>query len=147
MAKKEAIEATVTGKDQKVGFRALVMKQAIVHNLAGSAVNEPDMVVRFTLQGEKERVDEAVTTIQQGTPRSSDIKITTSLTEVEPKLDTFTIVDWTSSSRQITKKYTLVFKRRPKDKETSPDEAQKKWHKILENTLDAEDRKKLHPED
>jgi hypothetical protein len=37
MAKKEAVEATVSGNDQQVGFRALVMKQAIEYNLAGSA--------------------------------------------------------------------------------------------------------------
>jgi acylphosphatase len=147
MAKNEAIEAMVTGRDQKVGFRALVMKQAIEYNLAGSAINEPDQVVRFTLQGAKERIDEALTTIQQGTKKSSDIQITTSLIERDPELEAFTIVDWTSSSRNITKKYTLVYKLRPKDKVISREEAQKKWHKVLEKTLDAEDRAKLHLDD
>jgi acylphosphatase len=51
MAKSEAAQATVEGQDQGVGFRALVMKQAIAYNLVGSAVNEPNLVARFTLQG------------------------------------------------------------------------------------------------
>jgi hypothetical protein len=33
MAKKEAVEATVTGNDHQVDFRAAVMKQAIKYNL------------------------------------------------------------------------------------------------------------------
>jgi acylphosphatase len=37
MSQQKAISATVTGDDQKVGFRAMVMKQAIVFNLAGVA--------------------------------------------------------------------------------------------------------------
>jgi acylphosphatase len=66
MAKKEAVEATVTGNDQQVGFRALVMKQAIEYNLAGSARNDADEIVRFTLQGDKHRIDSALATIQEG---------------------------------------------------------------------------------
>ena len=67
MARKEAIEATVSGNDQQVGFRALVMKQAIRYNLAGSARNDADMVVNFTLQGDKKRFDPALDTIRKGT--------------------------------------------------------------------------------
>jgi acylphosphatase len=134
----------VTGHDQEVGFRALVMKQAIEYNLAGSAVNEADETVRFTLQGEKKLIDEALDTIQKGTARSSNLKIATSLVEVDPALKAFTIVDWTSSRRHIATKYNLVFKLRDKNKEISPDEAEKKWHKILEKTLDPADLKKLH---
>jgi hypothetical protein len=37
MAEREAVEATVTGNDQQVGFRAVVMKQAIEYNLANDA--------------------------------------------------------------------------------------------------------------
>jgi hypothetical protein len=33
---KQAIMAIVTGNDQHVGFRAMIMKQAIKYNLAGS---------------------------------------------------------------------------------------------------------------
>ena len=44
-----AISATVSGNDQRVGFRAMVMKQAIEYNLAGIATNAPNDVVVFTL--------------------------------------------------------------------------------------------------
>jgi acylphosphatase len=47
MPKKEAVQATVTGNDQHVGFRAMVMKQAIEYNLAGSASNDADEIVHL----------------------------------------------------------------------------------------------------
>jgi acylphosphatase len=147
MAKKEAIAATVSGNDQQVGFRALVMKQAIEYNLAGSARNDADMVVHFTLQGDKKRIDLALDTIQKGTPRSTDIKITTTPTTIDAALNAFTIVDWTSSSRHITNKYNLVFTLRASDKEISKSQAKAAWRQILEETLDPEDLKKLHPDD
>jgi acylphosphatase len=55
MSQQKAISAT--GDDQKVGFRAMVMKQAIEYNLAGIAKNDPNMIVRFTLQGDGKRID------------------------------------------------------------------------------------------
>jgi hypothetical protein len=75
---KHAISATVTGNDQHVGFRAMIMKQAIKYNLAGSAKNDKDNIVRFTLQGDASRIDAAA---------------------VDPALSTFTVIDWTSTSR------------------------------------------------
>ena len=57
MPKKHAITATVTGNDQEVGFRAMVMKQAVEYNLAGSAKNDADEVVHFTLQGDERRIE------------------------------------------------------------------------------------------
>jgi acylphosphatase len=147
MAKKEAVLATVSGNDQQVGFRALVMKQAIQYNLAGSAGNDANQVVHFTLQGDKKRIDSALDTIQKGTKRSSDIKITTTPAAIDAALSAFTIVDWTSSSRNITNKYDLVFALRTDDKEISPSQTKAAWHQILENTLDPEDLKKLHPDD
>jgi acylphosphatase len=147
MAKKEAVLATVSGNDQQVGFRALVMKQAIQYNLAGSARNDANQVVHFTLQGDKKRIDSALDTIQKGTKRSSDIKITTTPAAIDAALSAFTIVDWTSSSRNITNKYDLVFALRTDDREISPSQTKAAWHQILENTLDPEDLKKLHPDD
>ena len=145
MAKREAVEATVTGNDQEVGFRALVMKQAIEYNLAGSARNDANEIVHFTLQGDKQRIDLALATIQDGTKRSSDIKITTTSAAVDPALNAFTIVDWTSSSRNITNKYNLVFELRANDTAISPTDAEAVWRQILEKTLDADDLKKLRP--
>ncbi len=147
MAKKEAIEATVTGHDQQVGFRALVMKQAIAYNLAGVARNQPNGIVQFTLQGDKPRISAALGIIQKGTARSSDLTITTTSVVVNPDLNAFTIVDWTSSSRNITNEYKLVFALRADDTEISPKDAEAVWHGILEKTLDADDRKKLRPDD
>jgi acylphosphatase len=119
MAKKEAIEAIVFGNDEQVGFRALVMKQAIEYNLAGSAANDVNQVVHFTLQGNKKRIGSALATIRKGTPRSSDLKVMTTPTTIDRALKAFTIVDWTSSRRDITDEYNLVFKLRPDDKEIS----------------------------
>jgi len=147
MGKREAIAATVTGNDQQVGFRALVMKQAIQYNLAGTAVNEANGIVRFSLQGDKKRIDSALETIQQGTKRSSDLKIKSAPAPFDPSLNAFTILDWTSSSRNITHQYTLVFKLRTDDGTISPADAKAVWHQILERTLDPADRSKLQPDD
>ena len=147
MAAEEAIEATVTGQDQQVGFRALVMKQAIEYNLAGSAQNEPNQIVRIILQGHKKRIDSALDTIKEGTKRSSNIKISTSVATINPSLQRFTIPGWTSSSRNITTPYNLVFKLRTDDEKISLDDAKAEWRQILKSTLDPEDLKKLRPDD
>ena len=55
-----AVSGKVTGKVQQVGFRALIQKQAIQYNLAGSAENSSDASVQFTLQGDNDRVKEAL---------------------------------------------------------------------------------------
>ena len=101
MAKQEAIQAIVTGNDQQVGFRALVMKQAIEYNLAGSAVNDPNQTVHFVLQGDKKRIASALATIRQGTKRSSNLKVTTTSTPVDPALNSFTIMGWTHVAQDI----------------------------------------------
>ena len=61
--KKEAISGTVTGNDQHVGFRAMIMKQAIEYNLAGFTKNLPNDVVSFVLQGDGKRLTDAVSAI------------------------------------------------------------------------------------
>jgi acylphosphatase len=147
MAQQEAIAATVTGNDQHVGFRAMVMKQAIEHNLAGSARNDANDIVHFTLQGHKKRIDSALATIEEGTKKSSNIKVTTTPAAIDAALNTFTIIDWTSSSRNIMNKYNLVFHLRDDDSGISPADAKTVWHKILEKTLNPDDLKKLHPDD
>jgi acylphosphatase len=121
MANKEAVAATVTGNDQQVGFRAAIMKQA-----------DANEIVHFILQGDKERIDSALATLQEGTKRSSDIKITTTSAAIDPALNTFTIVDWTSSSRNIANKYNLSFELRADDTAISSTDAKAEWHQILE---------------
>jgi acylphosphatase len=130
-----------------VGFRAAVMKQAIEYNLAGSARNDANKIVHFILQGDKDRIDSALSTLQEGTKRSSDIKITTTSAAIDPALNAFTIVDWTSSSRDIANKYDLVFELRADDTAISPADAKAVWHQILEESLNVDDLKKLQPND
>ncbi|MCW6507754.1 acylphosphatase [Lichenifustis flavocetrariae] len=141
-----AISATVTGNDQGVGFRAMVMKQAIAYNLAGTAKNDANNIVEFTLQGHQKRIDKAVETIRSGTRKSSGIEIETTPIAADPKLNTFTVIDWTSTSRQITTPYTLIFRLRGTDETISQPEAKHIWHEILKLTVKGDDLKKLGDE-
>jgi acylphosphatase len=147
MQQKTAISATVTGNDQHVGFRAMIMKQAIKYNLAGSANNETDGTVHFTLQGDPERLDSALAAIRAGTDKSSHIKVSATSAAVDPGLSSFTIVDWTSTSRNITTPYTLVFTLRADDTAISKSETKDLWHQILRTTLRGEDLRKLGEDD
>jgi acylphosphatase len=147
MKPKEAISGTVTGNDQHVGFRAMIMKQAIEYNLAGYAKNLPNDVVSFRLQGDTDRLDNAVAAVRKGTQKSSHIEVTTTPATVDQALDNFTIVAWTSTSRNITTPYDLVFKLRPKDKTLSDADVKDVWHGILKSTLKGDDLKKLRDDD
>ena len=147
MQQKNAILATVTGNDQHVGFRAMIMKQAIEYNLAGSATNGADGTVHFTLQGDSDRLDSALRAIRMGTKKSSNIEVSATKTAGDAGLSTFTIVDWTSTSRNITTPYTLVFTLRAHDKAISKSEAKDVWHQILRTTLHGEDLQKLGEDD
>ena len=126
--KKEAISGTVTGNDQHVGFRAMIMKQAIEYNLAGFAKNLPNDRVNFTLQGDAKRLTDALSAIQEGTKRSSDIKVSTTEGTVDPALNAFTIYAWTSTTRKITNPYDLVFHRRSDDGKLAPADVKTVWH-------------------
>jgi acylphosphatase len=147
MEQKQAISATVTGNDQQVGFRAMVMKQAIEYNLAGSAENERNEIVRFTLQGDANRLDLAVAAIREGSKKSSDIDVTTTQAAVKPDLSKFTVIDWTSTSRNITTPYTLVFNLRGNNEVISKSDAKAVWHEILRTTLKGDDLQKLGDDD
>lgn len=147
MQQKKAIVATVNGDDQQVGFRAMIMKQAIAYNLAGSAENEADETVHFRLQGDQDRLESALVAIRAGTKKSSNIEVSATQTEVDGGLSTFTIIDWTSTSRNITTPYTLVFTLRADDKAISKSEAKDVWHQILRTTLQGEDLQKLGEDD
>lgn len=147
MPNAEAISGTVSGDDQQVGFRAMIMKQAIEYNLAGSAENEANEIVKFTLQGDPNRLNSAIAAIRQGTKKSSDIDVETTPVSVDPTLNTFTIVDWTSTSRDITNPYTLVFELRADGSKVSPAEVKPVWHGILSSTLKGDDLEKLGADD
>jgi acylphosphatase len=146
MTERQAISGRVTGNDQHVGFRAMIMKEAIALNLAGFARNEPNGVVIFALQGDADRLDEAVATIRQGTRKSSGIAVATAPATVDPARASFTIFAWTSTSRGVTNPYDLVFKLRPDDGKLSPEDAKEVWRGILKSTLKGDDLEKLRPD-
>lgn len=139
-----AVTGVVTGNVQKVGFRALILRQAIRYNLAGEARNEPDGTVRFSLQGTGERISRALTELRKGTGKSSDVKVTTESAAPREGLVAFTVVAWTSSTREISKPYDLVFALRSPDGVVSAKEARRVYHRILEETLEPADRARLH---
>jgi acylphosphatase len=143
----QAISGFVTGNDQHVGFRAMIMKQAIEYNLAGYAKNLPNDVVSFTLQGDANLLNEAVAAIQEGTKKSSNIQVRTTPGTDAPGLTTFTIFAWTSTTRNITNAYDLVFHLRPNAGKVSPAEVKAVWHGILRSTLKGDDLEKLGPDD
>lgn len=147
MQQKQAISATVTGNDQQVGFRAMVMRQAIQFNLAGSTNNDRNGIVHFTLQGDAKRLDLAVASIREGTKKSSNINVVTTQAAIDPGLSTFTVIDWTSASRNITTPYTLVFKLRANDEVISRSETKAVWNEILRTTLKGADLQKLGDDD
>jgi acylphosphatase len=150
-AQQEAIVATVVGENiQKVGYRALIQKQAIMYNLAGYARNNPDGTVGVSLQGEKDRIDKALEAISAGNIKSSKANVIGETSKpLDPKLRTFTILGWTSKSREISNPYDLVFNLRTGDDEISATEAKMVWNTIAESTLKGEDRVKFmkHLED
>jgi acylphosphatase len=134
-----AVSGVVTGNVQKVGFRAMIQKQAIRYNLAGSARNDSDGSVHFVLQGLKDRVDEAVDTIREGTKKSSNVKVAVSPAAIAPDAKTFTVFGWTSVSRAISHPYDLVFNLRPDNTVLNKHEAKAVWLEICEKTVQGED--------
>jgi acylphosphatase len=134
-----AVSGVVTGNVQQVGFRAMIQKQAIEYNLAGSAQNNSDKSVRFVLQGASDRIDEVLAAIRKGTKKSSDVKVSTSPASVDSSLKTFTVVGWTSLSRGISHPYDLVFDLRPDDTTIKKGDAKKVWLGICETTVKGDD--------
>lgn len=140
------ISGIVTGNDQHVGFRAMILKQAIKHNLVGYTKNLPEKIVNFILQGDPDRLDDAVKTIKKGTVKSSDIKVVVKEEPVDLSLNTFTIYDWTSTSRNIGNPYDIVFYQRKNNVPFEDKDVKDVWHMILKGTLreDTGDLEKLH---
>jgi acylphosphatase len=144
-AQQEAITATVMGETiQKVGFRAMIQKQAIMYNLAGYTRNNADGTVGVLLQGDNDRIGKTLEAISAGNKNSSKANIIgESPAALDPNLKTFTILSWTSRSRKISNPYNLVFNLRPADGEVSAEEAKSVWNTIAESTLKGEDLTKF----
>jgi acylphosphatase len=152
-AQQQAVKATVTGdKIQKVGFRAMIQKEAIMYNLAGSARNNPDGTVEVSLQGDKDRIDKTLAAIRTGSKKSSHNNTISQVPAAwDPNLKTFTVFDWTSTSRNIMHPYNLIFTVRPANDEISHDDAKVIWNNIAESILKGDDLTKflkhLHDDD
>jgi acylphosphatase len=144
-AQQEALAATVTGaKIQKVGFRAMIQKEAIMYNLAGFARNNPDGTVEVRLQGDKDRIDQTLAAIRAGTKRSSQNNaINQAPATWDPNLKTFTVFAWTSTSRNILNPYDLVFPLRPANDQISHRDAKAIWNNIAKSTLKGDDLAKF----
>jgi acylphosphatase len=144
-AQQDAMTGVVSGQRiQKVGFRAMIQKQAIMYNLAGYARNNPDGTVAISLQGDKNGIDKTLKAIRAGTKRSStDNAVSPAAAQFDPNLTTFTVFQWTSTSRNIANPYDLVFHLRPGDGEISKKEAEAVWNTIAESTLKGDDLEKF----
>jgi acylphosphatase len=134
-----AVSGVVTGNVQGVGFRAMIQKQAIQYNLAGSTENGENKSVQFVLQGDKNRINQAVMAIRDGTKTSSDVKVSLAPTAVDPDLNTFTAVGWTSLSRHITAPYNLVFNLRSDNTTIKKKPAKAIWLGICNSAVKNED--------
>ncbi len=144
-ADQKAVSGTISGERiQKVGFRAMIQKQAIMGNLAGVARNNPDGTVSISLQGDQGRIEKVLDAIRAGSKKSSTGNVV-NLTDapLDPNLNTFTVVGWTSTSRAITNPYDLVFHLRPTDEAVSKNEAAAVWNSIAESTLKGDDLAKF----
>ena len=139
-----AVSGIVTGNVQEVGFRAMIQRRAIRYNLAGSVENENDKSVQFFLQGDEDRIDKTLNAIQNGTKKSSDVKVSVSPASIRPDLQTFTVVGWTSVTRNITQPYDLVFNLRPDNTTISKDEAKRVWLAVCEKAVKGPDSAKCN---
>ena len=144
-AQQQAITGTVSGERiQKVGFRAMIQREAIMHNLAGEARNNTDGTVSFKLQGDKDRIAKAVEAMRVGTKKSStDNVVNETPVALNPSLKTFTVFGWTSQSRDISTPYDFVFTLRDPDTEISKKGAKAVWNSIAEKTLKGDDLAKF----
>jgi acylphosphatase len=144
-ADQAAVSGAISGgMIQKVGFRAMIQKQAIMYNLAGYARNNPDGTVALSLQGDKKRIDKVLEAIRAGTKRSSTGNtVNAANAPLDPDLNTFTVFGWTSTTRNITNPYDLVFHLRPTGEQISKKEAEAAWNTIAESTLKGDDLTKF----
>jgi len=122
----------------------MIQKEAIMYNLAGSARNNPDGTVKVSLQGDRDRIDQTFAAIRAGNKKSShNNTISQAPAALDPDLKTFTVFAWTSTSRNITNPYDLVFPLRPGNDVISRHDAKAVWNNMARNTLKGDDLAKF----
>jgi len=95
------------------------------------------------LQGDKNGIDQVVAAMQAGSKKSSkDNTVVVVPAQPDPNLKTFTVFNWTSTTRNIMTPITS-FSLRPDDNQISPNEAKAVWNNIAENTLKGDDLTKV----
>jgi acylphosphatase len=139
-----AVSGIITGNVQEVGFRAMIQRRAIQYNLAGSVENRNDKSVQVFLQGDQDRIDRVLNAVRNGTKKSSDVDVRVSPASIRPDLQTFTVVGWTSVTRNITKPYDLVFNLRPDNTTISKNEAKRVWLAVCEKAVKGPDSGKCN---
>jgi acylphosphatase len=140
----KAVSGIVTGNVQEVGFRAMIQRRAIEYNLAGSVENKNDKSVQFLLQGDEDRIDKALNAMRKGTKKSSNVNISVSPASIRPDLQTFTVVGWTSVSRNITEPHDLIFNLRPDNTTISKHETKRVWLAVCEKAVKGADSGKCN---
>ena len=95
--------------------------------------------MQFFLQGDEDRIDKALEVIREGTKKASDVNVSVSPASVRPDLQTFTVVGWTSVTRNITHPYDLVFNLRPDNTAIGKHEAKRVWLDVCEKAVKGED--------
>jgi acylphosphatase len=77
----KAIDVVVTGRVQKVGFRAFTKRNALMLGVKGYVENQSDGRVHVVLEGEEHQVDKLLEAIRQG-PVASQVR-DMKMTEIE----------------------------------------------------------------
>ena len=131
-------------QDPEGRLRAMIQKEAIMYNIAGFARNNPDGTVEVRLQGDKDRIDQTLAAIRAGSKKSSQNNTISQVpAEWDPDLETFTVFAWTSTNRNITNPYDLVFSLRPANDQISHKDAKAIWNNIAKSALKDDDLAKF----
>ena len=94
--------------------------------------------------GDKDRIDQTLAAIRAGSKKSSQNNTISQVpAEWDPDLKTITVFAWTSTSRNITNPYDLVFSLRPANDQISHKDAKAICNNIAKSTLKGADLAKF----
>ena len=130
-----AVEGVIRGRVQKVGFRALIFRQAIRYNLGGMIENFPDGSVHFALQGSPELLKEALTMIRKGTAKAQVNDVEIKPAPVQNGVVSAVVKGWTSSTRDFQHPVDLVYPLRVENQPVSEEEAHRIYKQIIRSAM------------